>query len=211
MPSLPILQSHSNRVGGIVVCGGQSRRMGRDKARLVVHGKPMLERAVDILGSVCGEVVLACGPRERYAELGLPLVLDAQENGGPLAGILAGLQQLNCPLVAVLACDMPRASAELFGHLFAHQQAGEYDVCFLETEGGREPLCAIYSSHVLPAMEAAMDQGRRRVTSFLEVDELGSELRVGYLKLKDLPLDSESARNLNTPAEYERESLELAP
>lgn len=185
--------------------------MGRDKARLVVHGEPLLARTTKVVSDLCGSVVLACGPEERYAELGLPLVLDAVENGGPLAGVIAGLEALGSPRAVVIACDMPRVGAELLERLFEHAESENLDACFLATEGGLEPLCAIYSRAALPAMHAAMEQGWRRMTSFLEVPGLGSDLRRGHLALCDLPLDAESACNLNTPEDLERETKETAP
>ena len=72
---------------GVVLCGGQSRRMGRDKARLVLEGETLVSRAIRALDAVSDEVVLATGERPRYPESGRRCVLDSVPDGGPLAGL----------------------------------------------------------------------------------------------------------------------------
>src|SRR5262245_16634368 len=94
---------------GLVLCGGKSRRMGSDKAALAVGGGTLIEHAVAVLSGIAGETLLACGPSERYAELGLPRVLDRRPDSGPLAGLEAGLARARTRWIAALACDMPRA------------------------------------------------------------------------------------------------------
>jgi molybdopterin-guanine dinucleotide biosynthesis protein A len=199
-PSTP-----ATEVSGVVVCGGQSRRMGRDKARLEVAGETLLARVVRELSSVVGEVVLACGPEERYADLGLPLALDGVEHGGPLAGIVAGLEAVRAPRALVVACDMPRLDARLLSALVARAEDEALDVCFLEGPGGIEPLCAVYGRRCLPAMRAALAAGRRQVRAFL-----GEEKGLAVGRLLESELDealrrSEPATNLNTPEDLARE------
>jgi molybdopterin-guanine dinucleotide biosynthesis protein A len=188
-------------LGGILVCGGRSRRMGEDKALLRVDGRTLLERTSGLLKATCTEWVLACGPVPRYMELGWPLALDAEHDMGPLAGIAAGLAQLNTSHAMVIACDMPSLSTELLTGLFAAACEQNLDVCYLATGEHVEPLCAVYSKDCLPAIQAALESGKRRVTSFLEVQGIGTELRVGQVPLELLSSDAQCARNLNTPAD----------
>ena len=79
---------------GALLCGGASRRMGRDKARLELDGRTLLERASSLLGGSCTRMLLCCGAAPRYTELGVPLVLDAPGESGPLAGVAAALATL---------------------------------------------------------------------------------------------------------------------
>ena len=98
-----------------VLCGGRSRRMGRDKALLRLGDQTLLERTVGVLSRLAPRVYLACGAEERYAELGLECVLDRLPDGGPLAGLEAALTRLQADgggWLGILACDMPRAESE---------------------------------------------------------------------------------------------------
>jgi len=194
-------------VGAVVVCGGRSRRMGSDKAEVRLAGSTLLERVIAELQPVTQELVLACGPEPRYEELGLPLALDHESDAGPLAGIAAGLERLETPWVIVVAVDMPRLSRNLFDALVTRAQERELDVCYFESEGGIEPLCAVYHRRCLEPIRTALAAGRRKVTAFTD-ETSGQPLRVGRLPVGEL---SETLRvrdcavNLNTPDELKRE------
>ena len=190
---------------GVVVCGGKSRRMGRDKARLEIGGGTLLERVIAELSSVVGEVVLACGPEARYGELGLPLALDELADGGPLAGIVAGLEAVRAPRALVVACDMPRLDAALFTALLRRAREEELDVCYFEGPRGIEPLCAVYSRRCLGPMREALLAGRRQVRSFLEEERGLAVGRLGEAELDEELSRSDPATNLNTPEDLARE------
>lgn len=205
-------------LGGVLLCGGRSLRMGTDKARLLLDGVSLLECTAALLREVCGEVVLACGEEPRYVELGLPLVLDGPQpapdpgrSTGPLAGLVAGLEALDTELTLAIACDMPRLERGLLRALEHRAREERLDACFLSSERGREPLCAVYSRRCVEPMRRALAAGRRRVTAFL--DEVGFDLRVGELRLEELEREGilSAARlegvltNLNTPQELELE------
>jgi molybdenum cofactor guanylyltransferase len=188
-------------VAGVVVCGGLSRRMGTDKALLEVGGVTLLERVVAELRPAVGELVLACGSRERYAELGLPLALDAETGSGPLAGIVAGFEAVDAERILVVACDMPRIVTELFEILVSRACEEDLDICFLEGERGIEPLCAVYRRSCLAPMRSALEEGRRRVRGFLEDGEGFSVGRVRTSELSDVLRGLDLAANWNTPAD----------
>ena len=182
---------------GVVLCGGRSVRMGRDKSLLEIGGRTLLERAITVLDGIADEVLLACGPAERYADLGRPLVVDAFEDGGPLAGLEAGLRRSRTEWVAALACDMPRAEPSIFEALLERAERDGLDVCFLRTERGVEPLCAVYRKTCLATMRTALEEGERKVVSFLRFEP---RARVG-----EIELEASLAINLNTPAEFQAE------
>ncbi len=191
---------------GVVFCGGKSVRMGRDKACLELDGKTLLERAVACLAPVVSEVVLACGPEDRYGHLGLERVLDREPGAGPLAGLEAALARLMRATVDperaflfALACDMPRAEPGVFGVLFRRLQASSADAALFATSGGLEPLYAVYRGSALPAVERALQRGERRLVAFHE------ELRVATLDEREwAPARERSspACNVNTPEEF---------
>ncbi len=207
--TVPIMEEELRTAlfGGIVVCGGESRRMGSDKAHLALGGRSFLERASALLGERCGQVVLACGPVERYGDAGLPLVLDEVPDGGPLAGIAAGLAALDTDYAVVLPLDMPRVSPAVISELQQRVRADGLDVLFLASERGIEPLCAVYGRAALPAMRRALLAGDRKVTSFLRPEHLGDGLRVGELPLTELSqrgVAPDCLENVNTPQDLAR-------
>jgi molybdopterin-guanine dinucleotide biosynthesis protein A len=182
--------------------------MGRDKARLVLDGRTLLERAAGELAGVTPRVLLASGDAPRYPELGLECVQDAVAGAGPLAGLAAVLERIAREGIAyacVLACDMPGASAQVFRALLARSRAVGADACLVRTPGGLEPLCAVYGARCLPAVRAALARGARRMDSF------HGDVRVVTLDAQEL--GAERARelgNVNTPEEFRAAGGRLA-
>ena len=152
---------------GLLLAGGRSTRMGRDKAWLEFEGKPLAGRTLRVLRSVCDEVLIASGDGERLGELRLPQVADVVPDAGPLAGIVAGLEAASHELVAVLAVDMPYASADVF-RLLGERRNGE-DAVLPVTARGVEPLHAIYSKAAALALRRAFEAGTRSVQEALRV------------------------------------------
>lgn len=182
---------------GIVLCGGRSTRMGRDKARLDLEGRSLLERAIRVLEPVCERVVLACGPDERYAELGLELRRDRFEDGGPLAGIEAGLAAAGDGYALVLAVDMPRATSEVFRALLDRRVE--------EGVTGPEPLCGVYHARLAGPVAELLARGERKVTTFVDRrDASGRTARVAWIDERRFERTSPAcSTNLNTPADLE--------
>jgi len=189
---------------GACFCGGESRRMGTDKALLSLGGRTLLERALGVLDGVADEVVLSVGARPRYPEAGRREVLDGRE-GGPLAGLGAVLDLVDADdWVAALACDLPRARAAVFEHLLDEALDRDLDACLLATEGGLEPLFAVYRGRCHGPVASALDAGERRMVSFHAGH---GPLRVGSLPLEALPAEyADCALNVNTPAEWTPEA-----
>lgn len=185
---------------GVVLCGGASRRMGRDKARLVVEGRTLLERVVASLETLAGRVLLASGTPGRYPELGREELADLLPDVGPLAGLGAALERIErepgprIEYLLTLACDLPTAAPEALAALLARAREQRAQACLLRTPGGLEPLFAVYHRSALAAVRAALARGEHRLDSFhrdvrlvtLDLDELAPEL-------------VHCARNLNTP------------
>lgn len=175
-------------MSGLVLAGGASRRMGRDKAMLELDGEPMVLRSARVLAGFCDEVLVASGDGRRLDSLGLRQVTDVLPGAGPLAGIAAGLQAAANPLVAVVAVDMPDTDPGVFGRL-AGMWAGEPAV--VPVVGGRpEPLHAIWARSAAPVLVAFLHGGGRAVTEALSL--LGA-------RLVDLDGTMPFATNVNTP------------
>lgn len=130
----------------LLLAGGRSRRMGRDKA-LLPHpetGVALLTRQAAVLRAAgCSEVLLAAPAERAYALPGARRIDDAALDRGPLGGLVAGLAAAESPLVLVLAVDLPRVDAELLRSLVANATT-DRGVVPLDAEGRPEPLCAVY-------------------------------------------------------------------
>ncbi|MQB00242.1 MAG: NTP transferase domain-containing protein [Actinobacteria bacterium] len=157
-------------VCGVVLCGGQSKRMGREKALLNVRGRPLVVHVAQCLETFADPVILATGHSGRLGDLGYPEVDDIVPNAGPVSGIVAAMRASPHQLVAVLAADMPFASPDVFRAL-CRLYRGE-DAVVPITGDGSQPLHAVYSMSALPLMERALVTERlslRRVLEDLKV------------------------------------------
>jgi molybdopterin-guanine dinucleotide biosynthesis protein A len=195
-------RADAGRVLGVVLCGGKSARMGTDKALIPLGSSTMLERAATTLAELTPRVVLACGASERYAELGLPLVVDRYLGAGPLAGLEAALASAVVAgedwLVA-LACDLPRVRPSVLANLLSRAREDDLDACFFETELGLEPLCAVYRATCLPSVRAALDAGERKMIAFLQHATASGELpRIATVRADAFVGD---LVNVNSPAD----------
>jgi molybdopterin-guanine dinucleotide biosynthesis protein A len=192
----------AGNIGSIILAGGQSRRMGQNKA-LLRHGgtgATLIERVV-AAAAPFGPVLLVTNTPETYAFLGLPSVPDAELGQGPLAGLYAGLAAAEPEYNFALACDMPQVQPALLAYMAALPR--DYDVLiprWTAPDGSEqlETLHAIYSKACVPAIATAFATGRRRLIAFF------ADVRVRYLdepELRAVDPDLRSFRNLNTPEE----------
>ncbi|MFT4542753.1 MAG: molybdopterin-guanine dinucleotide biosynthesis protein A [Planctomycetota bacterium] len=196
-----------SEIAAVILCGGNSRRMGQDKALLRFGRQSLLERAITIVSPVASRVALACGKSERYRELGLPLLLDEDNEAGPLGGMRVALRGAERPWVLVLACDMPRVVPQMYEELLAKVVLDDLDVCLFEHSAGQEPLCAVLSQACLDSIDAALAAGERRATSFWNYPTAdGRALRIGTIAAD--ARTSNSLQNLNTPQALE-EALKI--
>jgi molybdopterin-guanine dinucleotide biosynthesis protein A len=183
---------------GVVLAGGKSRRMGRDKLQLMVGGKPLLDRVCLALVSRCDEILVVGG----YAPAGARDVPDLRPGRqGPLAGIETGLLAARHRAVFVAAGDMPFLTGDLAGYLLG-LLSGDVPAVVPNFGGSLHPLCAAYGREVRPAVSAALDRGRRSVRELLE-DLPG----VRYVRQEELQRFGNPVlllTNVNSPEDLDR-------
>jgi molybdopterin-guanine dinucleotide biosynthesis protein A len=151
---------------GFVLAGGQSRRMGRDKASLRVGETTLLERALGALQTVCGTVTIV-GNRDDLTVFAW-VIPDSFTDSGPLAGIHAALAQSQTDWNMVLAVDLPGIQAENLRYLMDVPRA-ESAVAVVAMGGGRlQPLCGLYHRRLAEAIGQALAAGERAVIPTLE-------------------------------------------
>lgn len=185
-------------LSGLILAGGRSSRMGRDKASLTLpDGRTLLERQVDILRAAGVTTVFASLPPGRDIALpGVTPVWDAVPETGPLGGIAAGLRAAPAGLLLVLAVDMPGIQAAHLRKLveLASPQRG---VVPLMT-GQCEPLAAIYPTFLAGAADEALADGDRAVHAWVR-----TQAELGKLLLWEAAAEwSDAFRSWNTPGDF---------
>jgi molybdopterin-guanine dinucleotide biosynthesis protein A len=159
----------------LILAGGQSRRMGSDKAWLTLQGRPLVERVARRALPLCREIIFSTNQPEHFDALcrALPLpcrlVADAYQGTGPLAGLHAGLAAANSDLVLALATDMPFVNLALLRFMAGLAPGYDAVVPFVPQAEGPpepEPLHAFYRRTCLPAITAHLEAGHRRLVAF---------------------------------------------
>lgn len=186
-----------NGATGIVLAGGQSRRMGRDKALIPWRGRPLISRPLEALAAVTDEVIIVARQTEPYLSLGCRVVPDLYESRGPLVGVHAGLTASGRPWGLFAACDMPGLRRELLELLLAGREESVMAVV-PESDRGLEPMLAAYDRRCLPALEELIAAGEMRMVSLL--DKVPARIIPRRLVAAADP-DFRSFVNLNSPEE----------
>lgn len=143
---------------GIVLAGGESRRLGEDKALLDFGGRTLLEITVERLRAITADVVIACGagPRAGWPEVEARTALDRTPGWGPLAGLEAGLKAIANEVAVAVACDMPFLNAELLRHMASLLDG--HDAVVPVVGDRQHALHAVYSRGCLPVVEELLER-----------------------------------------------------
>ncbi len=188
--------SSTSPLFGLVLAGGASARMQRDKAGIEYHGRPQLDWTFDLVASVCERAFVSvradqAGEKLRSAH---PQVVDAVAVSGPIAGILSALLAHREAAWLVLACDLPFVNRATLEHLLSNRDPLAVSTAYRSAHDGLpEPLCAIFEARALPALEAHVAAGHTCPRKFL--------IRSSEANLLDLPQPS-ALDNVNTAEEW---------
>jgi len=148
----------------IILAGGNSKRMGRDKASLPFNGDTLLQRVIDRVQPLFTQTLISV--RQHRADIALPQIYDSQSDGGPLVGLISALEAITASWAFVVACDMPFVVPDLIVQLSnyraEHQAvipvAGEY----------AQPLAAFYARSCLPALQHSLETGNKSLLGALK-------------------------------------------
>lgn len=188
----------ARNVTGVILAGGASRRMGRDKGLLEYHGRPLLAVIAARLRVVADEVIVVANRSDSYEAFADRCIADVYPGVGTLGGIHAGLLAARHERAIVVGCDMPFLNPALLAW-FVDAAEGA-DLVVLRHAKGVEPLHAVYHKRCLPAIEGTIRRGERCAFAFYD------EIRVRYVAPVEIAaLDPElrSFRNVNTPAQWQ--------
>ncbi|UCG59415.1 MAG: NTP transferase domain-containing protein [Phycisphaerales bacterium] len=175
----------------IILAGGNSTRMGRDKAMLPIYRRPMIEHICRQLSPWFSQMIISANDKNRYSFLDVPVIQDRIRGRGPLMGIASALKASTSKVNFVTASDIPEIDTDLVRAML--WQADGYDAVVPRVGTGRyEPVFAVYKKSALEAMEQALELGVRRIADAL------SRCRVKYIELS-----SRQFKNINTMGEYQ--------
>lgn len=188
-------------VSVVILAGGQSRRLGRDKSLLELGGEPLVQRVVARLAPLSDDLIVVANDPHRYESLDLAVqfVVDEVRGMGSLMGIYSGLRAALHSRALVVACDMPFLSVALLQYMIS--LAGGHDVVIPRIDQLLEPLHAVYSKTCLPSMAGLLDRRERKIVSFFEA------VRVRYVETDEIDrFDPEhlSFFNVNRPEDWKR-------
>ncbi len=185
-------------LSGIILAGGKSNRMGKNKALLELGGMTLIERVARVLSGVCSEIIIAGGDVKELGHLGYPVVPDIHQGCGPLSGIHAGLTAARNRYGFVAACDIPFLDEKLVQRIIS--EADGYDAVILKHGNYFEPLFSLYGKAFTGAAETSIKNGVYKVTAPLYLVRWKA-VEVDFSEFPDL---QKLLMNLNTPEDYEK-------
>jgi molybdenum cofactor guanylyltransferase len=196
------------QVGGIILCGGESKRMGQPKAWLPFGDELMLPRVVRLLGEVVAPLVVVAAPEQDIPPLpaDISIIRDDEKGRGPLQGLAAGLRALQGRAEAAYAssCDVPFLQAAFVRRLI--ELIGDQHNCVPRVGDYHHPLAAVYRLSVIEAVERLLQANRLRPVFLF--DAVPTRV-VEAAELADVDPTFQTLRNLNTPEDYDAALREM--
>lgn len=181
---------------GIILSGGKSARMGKNKAFLQVGGIPIIQRIYSLFEELFEEVLIITNERDLFANLNAKTYNDLIPDCGALGGLYTGLFYSLFPYSFCVACDMPFLRPSLIEFLLSKTE--DYDAVVPRTHDGLQPLHAVYSKSCLTPIKELIDHGGLKIIDFYEK----ARVRViDEIEFQSIDPNLDSFLNVNTPEE----------
>ncbi len=188
---------NESQLTGIILSGGKSSRMGKEKGLVDFQGKPLISYAIQLLEPIVDSIVIGANNElNAYREFGYPIVEDEIKGIGPIGGIFSTLKYTKTQRNVIVSCDMPFLEAELLKFIYEKMQ--DFDVLVASHGDNKvEPLCGIYSKNILPEIEDSIQKGNYKLMDFFK------NIRFATVKIDaSLPFyDEKLFYNINSPAD----------
>ena len=205
------LNAHKKQipVTGVILAGGESRRMGQNKALIQLGDDSLIGHVIRRMRLVTDELLLITNTPTEYAHLGLPMHSDIVPNTGALGGLYTGLMSASHDVVLCVACDSPFLQPKLLSYLIS--VLAEYDAvmpytcrenpAYHDRDQILQTLCAAYSKRCLPLIKLMLQASELRVHALAERAHIQ---RVSPEVWQRFDSDGMSFFNINTPEDFER-------
>ncbi len=203
-------KSSENIKSCIILCGGQSRRMGRDKGSMIIQDKPMIKHILSTLNHQIDEAVIVLNDQtriSRYSEFINPqdysytitFVEDKIKNKGPLPGIMTGLEQIKSDYALILPCDSPYITDKYINTIFSEiEEDYQAIVPYHDNENKiktSEPLHSIYNKNIIPLIENLIDEDVLHIKGLIE------KIDTKFVLIDNKKIEKKEFRNLNRPSD----------
>ncbi|MBQ6099231.1 MAG: molybdenum cofactor guanylyltransferase [Methanobrevibacter sp.] len=204
------IKSSENIKSCIILCGGQSRRMGRDKGSMIIQDKPMIKHILSTLNHQINEVVIVLNDQTRidkYSEFINPkeytytitFAEDKIKNKGPMPGIMTGLSYITGNYALILPCDSPYVSKKYLNAIFSQLDENyQAIVPYHDSEDKlktSEPLHSIYSKDIIPVIDNLVNQDVLHIKGLIE------KIDAKFVLIDNKKIEKKEFRNLNRPSD----------
>ena len=194
----------------IVLCGGQSRRMGQDKGSMIIQDKPMIKHVLSTLNNQINEVVIVLNDNDRIDKYSkfinphdydykLTFVEDKIKNKGPLPGIMTGLEQIASNYALVLPCDSPYVTKNYIKAIFEEIEDDYQAIVPYHDDENRlktsEPLHSIYNKNIISTIEDLLDEDTLHIKGLIE------KVNAKFVLIDNKKIEKKEFRNLNRPTD----------
>lgn len=184
-----------SNITGIILAGGKSTRMGRDKGFMLWKNKPFVQHSIDALKPLVREILIVSDHTE-YDTLGCKRIPDTIEEAGPLSGLYSGLKESKTELNLILSCDVPLISSVVLEKVVTAYDTGIAAVV-CSADDRIMPLVALYHKNCYQVCKSLLDYGERRMMSLL--DKLPN---TRYVLLDEK--EAKSVKNINSPEDLNK-------
>ena len=204
------IENNENIKSCIILCGGKSSRMGRDKGSMIIQDKPMIKHILSTLNHQINEAIIVLNDEkriEKYSEFINPteytytitFVEDTIKNKGPMPGIMTGLSYINGNYALILPCDSPYVSKKYIDTIFKEID-GEYQaVVPYHDEDSKlktsEPLHSIYNKNIVPIIEDLIKEDVLHIKGLIE------KIDTKFVLIDNKKIEKKEFRNLNRPSD----------
>ena len=194
----------------ILLCGGQSRRMGQDKGSMIIHDKPMINHILSTLNSEINEVIIVLNNKQRIDkyknfikkedyDFKISFVEDEIKNIGPISGILTGLKHITSNYALILPCDSPYVTNNLIRNIFNEIDSNYQAIVPYHDNKNKlktsEPLHSIYNKNIIPEIEKLISQDVLHIKGLIE------KIDTKFILIDNKKLLKKEFRNLNRPTD----------
>lgn len=187
-----------NQITGIILAGGKSTRMGRNKSFLEFEGLTAIQRTVNLIQSIFCEAIIITNTPNEYGFLNLKIFRDIYEGKGPLSGIHSGLINSNTADNFIISCDLPLMNKEMIEYICNFNTDKDITIC--KSKGKLQNLAGRYSKKVTSITESILSNSRSKKS----VNELVEKAHTEIISPEGLEFYSEELFfNMNNPSDYQ--------
>ncbi len=185
----------NNEITGIILAGGASRRMGKDKGLCEFKGKPLVTYAIDALIPICDNILISSNNTEDYLKFGFDIINDEYKNIGPIGGIFSSLNKSNTKHNIIISCDTPFINTQLLEYILKNVE--NYDIVVPEHGNSYiEPLAGYYTTSIISVLKNSIKAKDYKLMN------LFNKVKFKTVRVNSITNYSQNLfKNLNTPSD----------